>query len=106
MIKAFVIYNDKAFDTKIWIEEGSILKIFTYSFGWHEVFSKNRSDNNKSILKEKLEHAYVIAPDEFLLMFKMLESGEGYFTAKKILKERAEKLKQEMKNIETVLNTN
>lgn len=105
MVKTLVIYDGKEFDTKIWMEEGNILKTFTYSYGWHEVFSKNRPDN-RSTLKKQLEHVYTIAPDDFLSMFKMLKSGEGYLIAKKILKERTEKLKKEMETIETVLNTN
>lgn len=102
--KVFVIFNDKKPDTKIHINQGEIVETFTCLYGWHTVFRKDTLDNMYQ-LKKQLEHIYDIAYDDFISIFKMLNpQGKSYPIVKEILDERVKKLKEELSNIEKVLN--
>lgn len=104
MIKSFIIYENKNADTSIWIEEGKILKISTYSYGWHEVFSKD-IPGNKYMIKRQLKHAYSLDPDTFRSIFKTVNlEDQWYSVLKEILEERRNELENELKIIKTLLN--
>lgn len=102
--KVFVIFDDKKPDAKIHIDQGEIVQIFNFAYGWHTVFRKDTSDNIYQF-KKQLGHIYDIASDDFISMFKMLNpQGKSYPIVKEILDERVKKLKEELSNIEKVLN--